>query len=942
MTTIYYVDYEGAQGTGDGTSFANRAGDVQSLGTHTQYTPDGIDYEVRIKKAPTTTLAGCNVKKMGKWNFCGYDLCSIESSQGYWKFSTTKGQTGFRRPSYNAYLTETGDYIEINGNKWYYSNSNLGDGSSSQQMGNLLGLNGLWKVTVNGEWIYLDEYTGLFDKDENTSWSGTDANGVSYSVSTNNHGKWTNVSSVVIDVPNGCPIKEIASSSQEGTRKNWVKDDSNSSGYDYWFYHTSWSSYTWDGMPTGMDVFNVSSSAGAGTLIGHYELPGGAMDLSAYQGISFQWQLHSGWNQNFVQTPSATVHGKFSINLCSDTAGQTVVHKIPIDTRYHNRNGRGFVQWDAGTNLNTSIKSVALYKDYAYGSNVQVGFANIIAYKTAEGQTLHHCSKISAKTTQNPYWYQIKYIQEKAIKLLTSGRWWTEGYDETGYYSGWNNGAWDQHYTNINIYAETSYPMGVCNDHTAAMTNNNSQYNNNTWKNYWYGTFFGTPSGADSYSGQMAKVSGGWNRTDMSSKVTGDMTHFGNKGADQYAGLRETDSSVNHFVDFEDMSFHLYRINFYPQRSKIINLMFNIMAYTGYVGGNYSRGMGIRQWSYNWGSSSNVIQGSQQDFGVNQAGDKNDNYLYAWGHNSQDYMRLGYCGGGRKWKIMDFSGMHGYVKWESDSNMSQTDSRDQAHIYELYVHDSPNNSYLLNTEYLKDCHIYMYKGRFNGISIGNKSQVTIHDMDWLKLDWTTARHGGSWNNETAISWNSKNILLLGGQSDGRFYFYQNARIRGFNYTGSGDHYLNNEDREIMFADIGGVSGAGLYMRYYWKIEPESTIRHTSSGLAWKMTKSSSNASPIYELGKVAVAGSGTVTVKLWVYRTVTGTNTYALLRIPEDASLGITKSEMNSTNGAANTWYELTCTATPTAAGIMSVELELADNTNSGFIYFDDLSITQS
>ena len=137
-------------------------------------------------------------------------------------------------------------------------------------MGNLLGLNGLWKVTVVGEWIYLDEYTGLFDKGQNDSWSGTDSNGVTYNVSTNNNGRWTNVSSVVIDAPNGLPIKEIASTSSEGTRKNWVKDHSNSSVYDYWYNTSSWSSYTNGGMPTGMDKFNVAGGAAAGTLIGHY------------------------------------------------------------------------------------------------------------------------------------------------------------------------------------------------------------------------------------------------------------------------------------------------------------------------------------------------------------------------------------------------------------------------------------------------------------------------------------------------------------------------------------------------------------------------------------------------------------------------------------------------------------------------------------------------
>jgi len=146
----------------------------------------------------------------------------------------------------------------------------------------------------------------------------------------------------------------------------------------------------------------------------------------------------------------------------------------------------------------------------------------------------------------------------------------------------------------------------------------------------------------------------------------------------------------------------------------------------------------------------------------------------------------------------------------------------------------------------------------------------------------------------------------------------------------------------MLANQNGIAGNGKYMKYYWNITPSSTIRHSNSGLAWKLAQTSTSAVPIYEIAKVAVAGSGTVTVKLWVYRTVSGTNTYALLRIPEDDIIGVTLSEMNSTNGAANTWTELTVTATPTAAGIMPVEIELVDTTGSGFFYFDDLTITQT
>ena len=203
-------------------------------------------------------------------------------------------------------------------------------------------------------------------------------------------------------------------------------------------------------------------------------------------------------------------------------------------------------------------------------------------------------------------------------------------------------------------------------------------------------------------------------------------------------------------------------------------------------------------------------------------------------------------------------------------------------------------------------------------------------------------HGNYSASSYSIYWNSPNINLLGGTTDRRIYFYKTAKISGFTNTDSSDHYIANEGTEVFLANINGVSGAGKYMRQGWQLEPETTIRHTNSGTAWKLTRTNSSYKAVFPLAKVAVAGSGTVTVKLWVYRTVGGTDTYGLLRIPGDNTLGISKVEMNSTNGAANTWYELSCSVTPTSAGILNAEVELVDSGNSGVIYFDDMTITQT
>ena len=80
MADIMYVDYEGAAGTGDGSSFANRAGSVAALtknggnyGNSYLYAtgqPWGSSqpndsYEIRIKTSPLPTQlsTGCKIVK---------------------------------------------------------------------------------------------------------------------------------------------------------------------------------------------------------------------------------------------------------------------------------------------------------------------------------------------------------------------------------------------------------------------------------------------------------------------------------------------------------------------------------------------------------------------------------------------------------------------------------------------------------------------------------------------------------------------------------------------------------------------------------------------------------------------------------------------------------------------------------------------------------------
>ena len=91
--SIYYIDPSGSAGTGDGTSFANRAQYVQSLdlGSSGRYLPDG-EHEVRYIKNPDPhTLANCSTKRTAASFRSGYSLNGISTSSDYYDWSTTKG-----------------------------------------------------------------------------------------------------------------------------------------------------------------------------------------------------------------------------------------------------------------------------------------------------------------------------------------------------------------------------------------------------------------------------------------------------------------------------------------------------------------------------------------------------------------------------------------------------------------------------------------------------------------------------------------------------------------------------------------------------------------------------------------------------------------------------------------------------------------------------------
>ena len=936
MTTIYYVDYEGEAGTGDGSSFANRAKSFAALGSNTQYLGDG-DHEVRIKKSPKKDLGSGSVRRRGHWHRWGYDAGAMESSSSYWEFSTTQGQTKFLRSNHGMV---TGDWIEIWGNKWYYTDAAYGDGSATQQMGNLIGLNGRWQITCpDGNWIKLDNYTGHMNSSTSDSWS-------TRKIQTSTNGKWFDVSGSVVNFPanNPLPLKEICSNGM-GNRVKWTAE-SNCTTYDPFYEFSSWNNNTWNGANGAVDRFQITSSMAQNAKCAYFELPA-TLDLSSYQGVTFELTWYNGSNETWKGTDANNPKGQYSLRLCTDTAGATSVHTIPIDTTKINKSTstRGHVEWELSSgNLDNAIKSVAIYKDGDVANSCEFGIGNVCAYKTGTDRLTHNY-KIGLNTTDDDQWYTIKGIDvaNNCIKLATCGRYFHQQMYEFGYYGGPLSCRWSDDLTNVNVYSLKSYyaaeePNGF--DGTSGFYQNQNQSNQDSkglvqWKRFGNG-----PSLSN-----LKKISGGWDDTNMSTQGATDLTWFDGRHANHsYMGFHNSSADQStqgaRHQHIDRLGFSLMYMGWGGREGKMSNIHMDLISYC-YIYIYDPQAVGIKQWTFTAYPNQELLSNQYGNGTYRTEANKAENYIKAWGGDAQEWFKLGYARG--VWSELNFECCYGLEIQGGQNNTSYV-NKDNITIDLLktgwYGREQHGVS-VSNT--MKGMVIKDWKSLYNYMNISSNSEVTIHDFTYDKGTQNSGKYGNSSIGNYCIYWQSPNITVLGGTTNRRFYFGKSAKLSGITNTDSEVDQLSGDETEIMLANQNGVAGAGKYQRNGWNIQPETTIRHTASGKAWKLTKTSGSYTPKFTLAKVAVAGSGTVTAKVWVYRTVSGTGTYAILRIPSDTTLGLTSStELNSTNGAANQWYELSVTAQPTTAGIMDIDLELADDTNSGFIIFDDMTITQT
>ena len=122
---------------------------------------------------------------------------------------------------------------------------------------------------------------------------------------------------------------------------------------------------------------------------------------------------------------------------------------------------------------------------------------------------------------------------------------------------------------------------------------------------------------------------------------------------------------------------------------------------------------------------------------------------------------------------------------------------------------------------------------------------------------------------------------------------------------------------------------------------ESSVRHTASGLAWKLsvateTYITANFPAVFPIAKVYCQANTLKTISVWLRRTNTGLTGKLLVRGAQLAGMTLADYVAPITV-AADIWEQVTVSFTPTEAGVVDVEVLLYGGTTYS-LYVDHLT----
>lgn len=881
---IKYIDYEGQAGTGDGSSFANRA---KRLSDVTVAAGD----EVRIKQSsnPTVLSTSGKVQKepgCGNYNPSSYNNINVV-------YSTTTGQTYIDNlaGTYGSWVT--GDIIVIS----YHT------GSAGKN------LNGAWRITVSSGDIYLDGFTA---SDTNAITSGSF--------------KYTTATSNSVSFTGSAPVKILAST--DAARSAWTASSNVTTSIAYDSSHSSWNQYGKWQVPTGSDEIQITSSASTGKVA--YFALDSSTDLSSYQQISFYMQVVSG-NRNYMSTQN-----QLSLRLCTDTQGDTSVHTINIRNGCSQSNMWVKILEDLGTNLNSGIQSVAIYLDATISSTIKFRIQHIIASKaSSSADSITLASMIGLNTTADKIWWPVAYIVDRSDHWFVVLTTWPQarGADGWGYYGNYQQGWWSQTFTSTTIYKrEQIFPYFI---KELGAFSSNSDYDQ--------------LGGNAGQSGNPVTISGGWNSTDMSTRVGATFI----RGSGNGYGI----GYARNYYHYSYLYCDNFRYNIYIV-SAGCSLDESGASCAGqttlYVGGNnWAKCNSYAFGGYSWGIRHYLSQDTKntnhQDFNFwwCASGQYNERAAYTSGTQNQHFGTIR-TNGGASGFFIDSSVIN--CTWEN-TYVEFTNA-----TYGIRMYDSSSTS---KNNTWKNLYIWSSNYAFEVYSEGANFQIDNYQH-------TRYRNGSGTSNSHRIRFGqtyyssyccytqrNSRLKINGGSVQSKLSAYGGSEIRsiGLVFDNTYDSSLktspvslqSSSSSKYLAKDYDGTSGdmRNFFGRGY--IYPETSTRHTASGYSWKFQPSSSGLanSLLLDIGKVIVNGGSLVSISVWTYNS-SPSNPTGFIRIKQNADLGMTdNADAYTTNNSSNTWTKITASFTPSTAGIIEIQLG-AHGGSGGHMFFDDVEVTQA
>lgn len=892
----YYVDYEGGNDANNGLTFATRKKTIVSA---TTAATNNVPNEIRVMASPEPTLIGDGYITTRPAHENRLTIGTIT-------FSTTPGETVITLTSHNF---STGDTIGIfaNGNGRY--------------------INGTWEITVvDANTIKLNGYTA----NANTTGTGgyvfnlTQKRILLDSAVTQNiacYGPrtlpWTSSSNVTTAIEEVTNVTLNASTMEH------------SHG----------------------DKFTISAAFTTGKAA-FYTLPS-TLDLSGYQQISLFFRIDAGLTQT---NPPYT---NFSLRLCTDTNGDTSVHtvNIPVVGGVNNTYPFRPITVDFGTNLNSNIRSVALYIDTDLGAQT-IYLSNIIACKSSsspDSLTLNSLIGLNITTSDsggrpsNKEWYAIESINGRRVLLQVGNPKFPSLSNTTS--SG--NAVWfGDNVGTKSIYKREpiKYDVPESSINTTAATSKIPIYINSS------GGFL---------AGDCI-ITGGWNRTDMSTK-TG-MTYYDLQNSVTYGMY----ASARSYITISDIGVIRAHTGAYFSTSTSIK-MENVDVISCPNGGFYIQGGSVSGFK-----NIKIICCPSTTSGYQNS---NANLVdYDGSLTIVGCLNRGmYHGGGSSCTILrSFDIRHGHVSFAAIPV-------DNGSFYAKYVDIYPGDSSTSGTTGISVGSIRSFRGPRSeydeskllsgspnqlfeqtkapstyvgiatvyapyGFRVNDNGMFVCDEFNYRMfgpnpIDWNYKTYGTSITTKKTgrVAAGGVGVIKKGGIGR-QFEIYVDGQLflNNFNIEDTVEFTDDTTDFHGMFCSKNhdGVGGEIYNVVGANYIVPDTNIRHTDSGFSWKITGRTVSFNTVFNIARVPATANSPITFKLWFYRSTTDSPLAGLV-VYNDGNIDGLTDNVTATTTSTLGWQEVSLTVTPQNNCIVNVHVFVNANTTTGkTIYIDDFSIS--